>query len=292
MPRAGRTIQEGRDRREGVQSTRSRTFSLAYDDDGSGPTLVMLHGAWLSVESWRPQRERFAADHRVVVPDLRGHGRSGPGDRRRYSVDLFAADLEGLLDRIGVDRAVICGLSLGSMVAQAYAARNPERVAGIVLAGAVRTFPPVPIPRALKRLTSPIVPLGGSLSLAGTEPTVRALLAAVQVTTGRPWLAHDPEIRTEAFDTIAATPPAEFRKTFEALYRFEPPSLEAVSAPACVVYGEHEVPAVKRQGRALARRLDGNVVEVPGAAHLVNRDTPDVFDEALGGVLSAAGGPD
>lgn len=272
----------------GVQST--RTVALTYDDEGSGPTLVFLHGGWLSGASWRPQRERFSSEYRVVVPDLRGHGRTGPSDESRYSMELFAADLDALLDRLGVERAVICGLSLGSMVTQSYLAAHSERVAGVVLAGTVRTFPPVPIPPPVKYAMSPTIPLGASLAFAGTGPTFRALLASVRATTGGPWLARDRGIRNEALETIGEVSPREFRKVFRALYTFRPPDLSGSSVPGLVVYGESEANAVKRQSRALARTLDAETVSIPGAGHLVNQDNPEAFNEALAEFLSGIEG--
>lgn len=264
----------------------SQTVSLAYDDDGSGPALVFLHGGWLSGTSWRLQRDRFSSDNRVVVPDLRGHGRTGPTEARRYSIDLFAEDLDALLDRLGIDRAVICGISLGSMVAQSYLDAHPERVAGVVLAGAVRTFPPVPIPPMIKYAMTPVFPLGTSLAFADTAPTFRALLANVRAMTGGRWLARDPAVRAEALDTVGEVSPREFWKVFRALYTFEPPELEGTTVPGLVVYGENEAEPVKGQSRALARALDAETVSIPGAAHLANQDNPGAFDEALAGFLS------
>lgn len=257
-----------------------------YDDQGEGPALVFVHGAWSSAESWRPQIERFGDDHRTISYDLRGHGRTGASDRRRYSVDLFVEDLDALLDELEIDQAVICGLSLGSMIAQTYLARHPERVEGIVLAGAVRTFPPVPIPTPMKRALSPAVPLGASLAMMGTRQTFQTLLGSIRTVTGGPWLARDPEIRREALETVGRTSSAEFKKIFDALYRFEPPALDDVSVPALVVFGEHEAPPVRRQSKELARTLGGRAVRVSGAAHLVNQDSPAAFNATLAEFLS------
>lgn len=257
-----------------------------YDDQGEGPALVFIHGAWANAESWGPQVERFGDDHRTITYDLRGHGRTGASERRRYSVDLFAEDLHALLDELDVDRAVICGLSLGSMVAQSYLARHPERVEGIVLAGALRTFPPIPFPTPLKYAMSPIVPLGASLATTGTRPTFQALLGSIRTVTGGPWLARDADVRRAALETVEKTSSAEFKKIFKALYRFEPPALDDVSVPSLIVYGQHEAPPVKRQSNELARTLGGRAVQISNAAHLVNQDRPEAFNETLAEFLS------
>ncbi|KYH26337.1 proline iminopeptidase [Halalkalicoccus paucihalophilus] len=266
------------------------TIGLAYDDDGSGPPLVFLHGGWLSAESWDPQRERFGEEYRIVTPDLRGHGRTGPSEARRYSIGLLTEDLDALLSELEVDEAVICGLSLGSMVAQSYAARHPERVRGLLLAGAVQTFPPVSIPGPMKRLLTPLPMLASSLSFTGSRTTFRSLLSTIRPLNGGPWLAHDPEVRAVALETVDRMPEDEFKKVFAALYRFRPPELDGLSVPARVVYGEHEVSPVKRQSADLARALGCDVYEIRDAAHLVNRDNPEAFDEVLSGLLDEVEG--
>lgn len=260
-------------------------MGLAYDDDGSGPPIVFLHGGWLSGESWAGQRERFGDEHRIVVPDLRGHGRTGSSDARRYSVELMADDLDSLLSELGIDECVLCGLSLGSMVAQSYAARHPDRIRGLLLAGAVQTFPPVSMPRAMKRALSPLPMLGTSLAVAGGGATFRSLLSTIRPLTDGPWLARDPEVREAALETVGRMPEEEFEKVFSALYRFEPPALDGLSIPARVVYGEHEIPLVKRQSKDLAGALGSDVYEVAGAAHLVNEDSPNGFNRVLSGLL-------
>lgn len=268
-----------------MTTTDAPTIGLAYDDDGSGPPLVFLHGGWLSAESWLPQRERFGDEYRIVAPDLRGHGRTGSSDAHRYSIDLLVDDLDGLLDDLGIDECVICGISLGSMVAQTYAARHPDRVRGILLAGAIQTFPPVSIPQPMKRLLTPLPMLSTSLAFTGSKATFRSLLSTIRPINGGPWLAHDPEVRSAALETVETMPEDEFKKVFSALYRFRPPELDGLSVPARVVYGEHEVSPVKRQSTDLAHALGCDVYEIPDAAHLVNQDNPRAFNEVLSGLL-------
>jgi pimeloyl-ACP methyl ester carboxylesterase len=103
--------------------------------EGSGPPLVLLHGGMGSSEMWRFEgyvdalREAF----RLVLVDLRGHGRSSaPHDPAAYTVDAFVADLEAILDALGLPSAALCGFSLGGSVALAFAARYPERCDAVV----------------------------------------------------------------------------------------------------------------------------------------------------------------
>jgi 3-oxoadipate enol-lactonase len=100
---------------------------------GTGRPLVLLHGLLVSGELFDPLVEAWSARHRLIVPDLRGHGRSAalPGP---YSVGRLAADIVDLLDRLAVPRADVLGYSQGGTVAQQLARDHPDRVDRLVLA--------------------------------------------------------------------------------------------------------------------------------------------------------------
>ncbi len=107
---------------------------LAYQANGDAaqPPLVLVHGFPLDSGMWEAQLAGLADRAYVVAPDLRGHGRSeapaGP-----YSMEQHADDLAGLLDFLGIRRAVIAGLSMGGYVTLAFWRRHRERVAGLAL---------------------------------------------------------------------------------------------------------------------------------------------------------------
>ena len=253
-----------------------------YEERGEGQPLVFVHGGWSTSAAWDRQVERFADSYRVITVDVRGHGRTGATDARRYSVELFADDLEALLDHLDVQNPVLCGLSLGSMVVQEYLSRHPHAAAGAVLAGPVRSMPPVDMPALAKPFVSPLPALAMSLATLGTENTFRSMLGSIRATTGGIWLALEPSVRSEAIDAVGDVSASEFRKIFGALYHYDPPELTGVSTPTLVVYGDEEVPLVKRQGEAVASEVDdGRVVEIAGAGHMVNQDAPDAFNATL-----------
>jgi pimeloyl-ACP methyl ester carboxylesterase len=256
--------------------------TIWYEERGEGRPLVFVHGGWSTSEAWDPQVDRFADSHRVITADIRGHGETGATDTRRYSVELFADDLEALLDHLDVEQPVLCGLSLGSMVVQEYLSRHPDAAAGAVLAGPVRSMPPVDVPAMVKPFVSPLPALAMSLATMGSEATFRSMLGSIRATTGGAWLALEPSVRSAAVDAVGDVSAAEFRKIFAALYQYDPPSLSGVATPTLVVYGDREAPLVKRQGKAIAGEVDdGGVVEIADAAHMVNQDAPEAFNAAL-----------
>lgn len=262
---------------------------LWYDDRGEGRPIVFLHGAWMSGDAWKEQYDRFGDDYRVVRVDLRGHGRSGASDRRRYSVELFADDLERLVDHLGLAAPVVCGLSLGNIITQEYLDRHHPSVAAAILGGPARSLPPVELPRSLKRLGPP-PGMSTSLWLSGSKATFRSMLRGIRASTGGPWIAADPEVRTRAVEAAGEVPREEFRKIYRALYRYDPPSLSHVETPTLAIYGQGESSLVKRQGRQVVESVGtGAVASIPDAAHLVNLDNPTAFNDRMATFLAEQG---
>jgi 2-succinyl-6-hydroxy-2,4-cyclohexadiene-1-carboxylate synthase len=101
---------------------------------GEGPPLVLLHGFTGSAETWAPLRAQLEPSHRVIAPDLPGHGRSSaPEAPARYAVERVADDLMRVLDAVGVERVALLGYSMGGRVALRVACRHPGRLTALVL---------------------------------------------------------------------------------------------------------------------------------------------------------------
>ena len=109
--------------------------TLAASEAGEGDAVVLLHGLTATrryVVMGSRALER--GGHRVIAHDARGHGRSSPApEPRAYGYDHLAADLEAVLDELGVERAVLAGASMGAHTAARLALEQPDRVAGLVL---------------------------------------------------------------------------------------------------------------------------------------------------------------
>ena len=112
---------------------RGEAFTRVVPGPAGAPTVVLLHG-WMSTSdfNWFSLYEPLGARYRVLAPDHHGHGRglraTGP-----FSLERSADDLVVLLDRVGVDDAIVCGYSMGGSIALHLADRHPDRVRGLVL---------------------------------------------------------------------------------------------------------------------------------------------------------------
>ena len=110
---------------------KTQDATLHVTDDGSGPAIVMIHGLGLDHTTFDELADDFP-DHRIIRPDLRGHGQSDvpPGP---YRMGQLVSDVELVLDTLGVRDAVVLGLSLGGMIAQGLAIKRLDLVRGLVL---------------------------------------------------------------------------------------------------------------------------------------------------------------
>jgi pimeloyl-ACP methyl ester carboxylesterase len=116
-------------------------FQLHYEDRGEGPPLLLLHGGTGIGADW--QHVFTAGDpdgFRVIVPDLRGHGRS-TNPSREFTFRQSASDMFALLDRLGIPRASAIGLSAGAKTLLHMATQQPLRMDAMVLVSATPYFP-------------------------------------------------------------------------------------------------------------------------------------------------------
>lgn len=226
------------------------------------PVLVFGNSLGSTLEMWDPQVSRLAERSRVVRYDLRGHGRS-PVPPGPYHVDALGEDLVALLDRLGIERASLAGLSLGGLVSMWVAIAAPERVDRLVLCCTSATFAP-PDPW---RERAALVRAGG-------------MDAVADVVVGR-WFtpgfaaAHTDVVRRMR-DMIASTPPAGYAACCEAVGTADlRSSLGVIRAPTLVIGGAED-PAVPRERvEALAHGIPNARLEFVPAAHLANVEQPE-----------------
>jgi pimeloyl-ACP methyl ester carboxylesterase len=107
---------------------------IYYEAHGSGPALLLTHGYSSTSAMWQGQIEALSRHHKLVLWDMRGHGQSDyPEDPAAYSEALTVADMAALLDKVGAERAIVGGLSLGGYMSLAFYRAHPERVRALLI---------------------------------------------------------------------------------------------------------------------------------------------------------------
>lgn len=115
-------------------------IDLYYETRGSGNPLLLLHGFGACGREWAPFVPKLSENHRLIIVDMRGHGRS-TNPANTFTHRQSAADLLALLDAIEIERFAAMGISSGGMTLLHMATRAPDRIEAMVLIGAATYFP-------------------------------------------------------------------------------------------------------------------------------------------------------
>lgn len=234
--------------------------------------LLLIHGFPLDHRLWTAQLRGLAASTHVIAPDLRGHGRSTvtPGP---LTMEQHADDLAALLDHLGVERAVVGGLSMGGYIAFAFWRRHPERVRALVLAD-TRAEPDSVIARLGRDAASQRVQQAGAAALA--DEMLPKLLAPANLA--------NPKVTGTARDMMAAQPVAGIVGALAGLRdrADSRPTLPTITVPALILVGEADTLTPPSDAAAMAVGIPGaRLVTIPKAGHLSPLENPRAFNAAL-----------
>lgn len=255
-------------------------IGVAYDDEGRGEPLVLVHGHPFDRSMWAPQIARFAAaGWRVIAPDLRGYGASTvvPGTT---PLEVFARDLAALLDHLGLDRVVIGGLSMGGQIVLEFQRLFPERVRGLLLADTYAQAETQDGRKARYAMADRLLREG----MRGYADEVLTKMVA-------PYNVEAlPAVAAQVLRMMRNTPPEGAAAALRG--RAERPDygglLPSVSVPALVVVGRDDEFTPVADAEYLHRNIpDATLAVVEGAAHMPNLERPAEFNEALARFLAA-----
>lgn len=256
-------------------------IALAYDDSGSGAPVVLLHAFPLSKAMWRAQADALGDAYRVIAPDLRGHGESArAGDSA--TMDEMADDVLALLDRLGLGRVALGGLSMGGYVALNLARRYPGRLAALILAD-TRAGADSAEGREGRAATARKALEQGAAAIAD-QLLPKLLAPATQ--RDRPGLAG--EVRA----LIEATSPQAIAAASHgmAARADSTPALAAISVPTLILVGAEDALTPPGESEAMRAAIPGaRLAIIPGAGHLSNLEQPAAFNQALRGFLDGLG---
>jgi 3-oxoadipate enol-lactonase len=249
-------------------------ITMAYDDSGSGPAVLFIHGFPLCRRMWHPQLQALTeAGFRVVTPDLRGFGESDAPDGP-YSIELFADDMVALLDYLAVEKAVIGGMSMGGYVLFNLLERYPERVrAACFITTRANADDEAGRERRLT-LSRDVLKFGPQVVADSFEK----LLFAEETVKERPKLVAEVCRWMTANDSrgIAGGLLAmRERKDYT-------PFLAGFAVPSLAIGAEGDKAAPPENARAIAAGIPGcRLAVIPQAGHMANLENPGAFNAAL-----------
>ncbi len=244
---------------------------IRYTDEGSGLTLLFVHGFPLSRGAWQRQLDALRETYRVIAPDLRGFGESEARPGTAAMAD-FAADLHGLVQQLRTGPVVMVGHSMGGYVALAFARQFPALLRGLVLV-ATKAGADTPEAAAGRRATAEKV------RTQGVQVVVDAM-AADMLAAGRRDTAMAEQVRSLVASSsrdgvIAALLGMAERPDSTA-------TLAGISVPALIVAGAADGAIPPTESEKLAQAIPGAQLSViPQAGHLVAFEQPEAFNRVL-----------
>ncbi|HEX5705767.1 MAG TPA: alpha/beta fold hydrolase [Pyrinomonadaceae bacterium] len=259
----------------GAKVAHVRGIDLAYEDEGAGDSVVLLlHGFLFSRAMWRGQIEALRAEHRVVALDLRGHGRTTVVAEGAATMEEMARDAASLLDELGVERATVCGLSMGGYVALAFYRLFRERTRALVLADTRAEADTEEGLRAREEMRRVALDSG----LREIADTLTPKMLAPATLAGRP--EQVAFVREMILGTSRVGAAAALRGM--AARRNQTDLLPEIEVPALVIVGSEDSITPPSMSEAMARAIPRATLEViEGAGHASNIERPEEFNRAL-----------
>ena len=247
--------------------------AIHYEDVGAGAPIILGHSFLCTGDMWREQVPVFAENYRVINPDLRGHGRSGKATSP-WSLEDALQDSIGLLDHLGIDRALWCGLSIGGMVALRAALEAPERVSALILMD-TDAGPEKPL-RILKYRV-----MGVGASTFGVKPFVPAVL---KMMFGASTLRNNHELVNEYREIFAGIDTESVVNSLPSLTKRGSvvAQLGEIKVPSVVIVGEEDKSLPVARSELIDAHLpDSELVVIPEAGHLSAIEQPERVNAAV-----------
>jgi pimeloyl-ACP methyl ester carboxylesterase len=236
---------------------------IYYEIHGGGPTLLLTHGYSSTSAMWQGQIAALSKHHKLVLWDMRGHGRSDyPDDPSAYSEALTVGDMAALLDEVGVENAIVGGLSLGGYMSLAFYRAHPERVRALLIIDTGPGFKKDDAREAWNRRARD--------TADGFER--EGLAALKSLSAERSSASHR--------DASGLARAARGMLTQRDARVIE--SLPGIRVPALIVVGADDTPFLAASDYMAAKIPGARKVVIPAAGHAVNIDQPQAF---IGAVL-------
>ena len=252
-------------------------IEIYYESHGTGFPLVLAYGIGGNTTEWEPQIEPFSRSHRFIVWDPRGHAQSeSPPNADQYTQEIFAQDLEGLLDHLGIGQAYVGGLSMGGGIATRFTIMHPQRVAALLIFDSFSAAG-LETPPENRRMREDIIRLSeteGMLAVADyaikNNPNISQTAALGE--------EHENRIR----QMYQALNPVGYAHSTRMILNavFDASLLEGIKIPTLVLAGQNDgaLPAC----RFIHEKIqDAQLVVIPDAGHLSNLDQPVRFNAAV-----------
>lgn len=254
-------------------------FDLSYDDFGEGAiSIIFLHGYPFSKAMWQGQLEFLKSKYRVIACDVRGFGRS-KDEESTLSIDLFADDLIAFMDKLTIDKAIICGLSMGGFIALDALKKFPNRFEALILCDTQCIADTDEVKAKRYKIIDEITFAGVT---EFNEEFVKSVFHKDSLTT-------KPDVFERLRNVVFSNSQRIITMGLTALAgRAETCSmLGSISIPTLIICGREDQVTPLEQSENMHETIKGSVLKViDNAGHVSNLEQPDEFNKHLSDFLT------
>ena len=249
------------------------TVETAWNRQGEGPPVVLIHGFGLNRAIWQWQLPALTPHFSVLTYDLLGHGESAP-PAGTPDLAMFAGQLLRLMDGRGIERAAVVGFSLGGMIARRFALDHPDRLSALAILHSPHDRSPAEreAVRARVRQTEEHGPV------ANVEPALERWFT-------RRFRAEAPEAITLVRTWITSNDPAVYTQIYQVLAEGDAEiseGLERIACPTLVMTGSDDPGNTPAMAEAMARLIPGaRLAILPGLRHMALAEAPAAVGRPL-----------
>jgi pimeloyl-ACP methyl ester carboxylesterase len=251
-----------------MSRARLNGIEIDYAVSGRGPAVLLSHGYSATRRMWEGQHRPLEGRYQVISWSMRGHGQTeSPDDPSKYSAELTVADMEALLRHLGVERAVVGGLSLGGYVSLAFYLAHPEMVRALVICDSGPGYRNAEARAAWNQRAHERAAELETRGLDALSERGREMREAMGDHRSAQGLAHAARgmLAQEGSHVIDGLP--------------------AIRVPTLIIVGDQDQPFLA-PSEYMAKKIPGARLEViPGAGHSSNLDQPEAFNRALSDFL-------
>ena len=254
-----------------MPKTRIHGLEIAFDDHGSGPAAVLIHGYPFNRSMWRELSDVLKRSHRVVAPDLRGLGESTVAPA---TINDMANDIAGLMTSLQIEAATICGLSMGGYVGLAFYRLHPQRVRALVLAD---TRASADTDEARQNRSRQVeLALHEGMEAIASEMLPKLLAPET--------LSTRPEVVARVRQMIIQTKPEGAVVALKAMAARDDQTslLASIRVPTLILVGRNDVITPLKDSELMHQEIRGSSLEIiEGAGHMSNVEQPERFNHAV-----------
>ena len=264
-----------------MPSIQVNDLEVIYHIQGSGKALVFIHGAFVDSSMWDPQIEFFSDEYQTITYDIRGHGDTRGSTKKKYSCELYEEDLSNLLDTLKINEPIICGLSLGGMIAQMYASKHPEKLSALIIADTAATITLTLWDYIMRYLVGPKWLMLLTLRMMGVHRFIKFSFWLAKITRSKEWVGNEEIIEYEK-SRMLQLDKKEYLKIFGSLYDFKLQELAKITVPSLVLNGEFESKSVFKHAEKIQSMIPTCEVDIiRNAGHTSNMENPQEFNDRV-----------